>query len=102
VLTDIGDKCGATFIDRSFKEWVKGKIGEEMFQVIFKSTEEAAIGSHTTVQPETGAFMTTFETTKRKFDGNPTDEYLLLPREFAEMDDDPKRGIFHGDLRITE
>jgi hypothetical protein len=73
-----------------------------MFQEIFKSSEESAIGSHTTVQPKMGEFMKAFESAKREFDGSPKTWYLPLPQEFAEMDDDEERGIKDGELRITE
>jgi hypothetical protein len=102
MLTDIGDKCGATFIDRRFKNWTKDRIGTEIFQEIFKSTKEAAIGSHTTVQPKMGEFMLFFESIKRGFDGSPVERYMPLPREFAEINDDPERGILNGEVRITE
>ncbi|KAH8676467.1 hypothetical protein BGZ60DRAFT_556052 [Tricladium varicosporioides] len=94
-----GDKCGATFIDRRFKEWARDKIGKELFQDIFKSSKESAIGSHTTIQPKMGEFMKEFESAKIEYDGSPNTWYLSLP---VEVDDDVERGINNGDLRMTD
>jgi hypothetical protein len=87
---NLGDKCGATIIDQSFKEWLVEKLGREVVQRI--PAAELREGSRIAKQ---------FDAIKRSFNGTPMELLLTLPWE-AEINDDPENGIKDGELRITQ
>ncbi|KAF8249042.1 actin-like ATPase domain-containing protein [Wilcoxina mikolae CBS 423.85] len=85
-----GDKCGSTFIDRSFKKWLKKKLGATDYDRIKK--ERLMIGSK---------IMNEFESLKMQFTGTrPHGQKLTLPRELG-IDDDPSRNIEDGEILVT-
>jgi len=85
-----GDKCGSTFIDRSFKDWLKKKLGVTDYSRIKK--EKLMSGSK---------IMNEFETLKTTFTGTgPQGIGLTLPREL-DIDDDSSRQIEDGEILVT-
>ncbi|RPA89023.1 actin-like ATPase domain-containing protein [Choiromyces venosus 120613-1] len=84
-----GDKCGATFVDRNFKEWLKGKLGESNYKKIPK--EKLMIGSK---------LMKEFEDAKTSFSGDGPDGLITVPSEVG-ITEDSSRGIEDGEIMIT-
>jgi molecular chaperone DnaK (HSP70) len=85
-----GDKCGSTFINRRFIDWLKKKLGEKTIERI--PEEKLREGSR---------IFREFESAKMSFNGSPSKSYLTIPRE-AKVEDDPANGIEDGDLCMTE
>ncbi|KAI9764517.1 MAG: hypothetical protein M1839_005887 [Geoglossum umbratile] len=85
-----GDKCGATFINRSFRKWLEDKLGGKAIERI----PEAKLREGSKITRE-------FEAAKMSFTGSSAKAYLTIPRE-AKVDDDPSRGIEDGELLITD
>ena len=85
----LGDKCGAVFINRNFREWLKKKLGASTYAKIpmEKLMEGSRLGRD-------------FEQAKIDFDGTGQEIYLALPRE-AGVEDDASRGIQDGELMMT-
>ncbi|KAG0637899.1 hypothetical protein HOY80DRAFT_907084 [Tuber brumale] len=84
-----GDKCGATFVDRNFKEWLKGKLGEANYKKIPK--EKLMIGSK---------LMKEFEDAKTSFSGDGPEGLITVPSEVG-ITEDASRGIEDGEILIT-
>ena len=84
-----GDKCGATFIDRNFKTWLKKKLGEK----VYESIPAAKLQEGSKIRRD-------FENIKNNFDGGDEDQYLTLPKE-AVREDDEENGFVDGELRLT-
>lgn len=97
-----GDKCGATFIDRNFRKWLRNKLGPDIFKSLTGKFPEWDIGSHYAVGPDLQRLMQEFENIRERFisPDDQADEYLNLPEPFNLLDD-PARGISRGELRIT-
>ncbi|KAK3683332.1 hypothetical protein B0T22DRAFT_245329 [Podospora appendiculata] len=99
----IGDKCGATYIDRGFNEVVRRRLGEEDWK---KLTEEDAqdpgTGGHEMMKAKARLLHTRFEPIKHGFDGK--DQKLgfplQLPRGIGETDN-PDEGVLGGAMKIT-
>lgn len=86
----VGDKCGATFVNRNFRKWLADKLGEKVIARI--PAEKLREGSRLAKE---------FEAAKMSFTGMPMKNYLTIPRE-AKVEDDPEKGIEDGDLIITQ
>jgi molecular chaperone DnaK (HSP70) len=84
-----GDKCGATFIDRNFKTWLKKKLGEK----VYESIPAAKLQEGSKIRRD-------FENIKNNFDGGDEDQYLTLPKE-AVREDVEENGFVDGELRLT-
>jgi len=98
-----GDKCGATFIDRNFREWLRNKLGPINFRSLTGGFPELDIGSHYATGPPGLQFlMQAFENIREQFIGpdDQTDAFLGLPEPLNRLHD-PARSIDNGELRIT-
>jgi hypothetical protein len=98
-----GAKCGATFVDRAFRDWLKGKLGDADFQILVGGSYESDIGSHTIVEPLMRNIMEDFEVIRKNFKGTgiPREVYIALPRPLDQLHD-PDRSIIEGEIRITQ
>jgi hypothetical protein len=83
-----GDKCGAVFLDRNFKAWLRKKLGNENFQKIRKS--EFIPGSR---------LMWDFESAKMFFDGDNQQIYISIPQEVG-IENDETMGIKDYDMKM--
>ena len=99
----LGDRCGATFIDRNFKKWLEEKLGPDLYSKLAPNNPEHAIGSHIIVDGGLQTVMEQFERMKRAFNGSLKDEErtIELPGELSDLDD-PEKGIEDGELSVTE
>jgi hypothetical protein len=86
-----GDKCGATYVDKEFLNWVKTLLGDEAYSII--PEEKLRHGSK---------MMNEFEINKNSFAGDDEDEevQVSIPRECGIEDDDDKN-ISDGMVTIT-
>ena len=95
--------CGASFIDRNFKEWLERKLGTTDYRKLAGRSPEDYIGSHTVVGPLMQLVMRQFEAIKH--DSNSTgfnrESYIELPRPLNQLHD-PERNIRDGEICITE
>lgn len=98
-----GAKCGSTFVDLAFRDWLKGKLGDADFQILVGGSFESDIGSHATVEPLMRNIMEEFEVLKKNFNGtgNPREAYIALPSKLDQQHV-PDRNIIEGEIRITE
>lgn len=103
LLTQAGDKCGATFIDRRFRLWLKRKLGPADFDRLTETGAQDRIGSHTIVEALMVGIMRDFEVIKKRFEGigKVGDEHLTLPHPLDDLTD-RENGIRDGEIRITE
>ena len=74
-----GDKCGATFVEKEFLNWLKNWIGDEAYTKI--PPAKLRHGNR---------LMDDFETYKMGFSGAEEDFQLMLPRECGIEEDDDK------------
>jgi hypothetical protein len=99
----LGDRCGATFVDRNFRNWLEEKLGPNLYSKLAPNNPEHAIGSHIIVDGGLRSVMGQFETMKRAFDGSLKDEQrtIELPGALGDLHD-PEKGIEEGELSVTE
>jgi len=86
VDTRVGDQCGAIFIDREFRSWLRQKLGQEKFGKI--KGEWLRPGSR---------MMKEFEAVKRSFDGGSIMAFVAMP---PEIEDDEGLGIIEREMRL--
>jgi len=96
-----GDRCGATFIDRKFMEWLERKLGREYFSRLNGGFPEWDIGSHYTVGPDLELLMHEFENLREQFvsPDDQTEAFLTLPVSLRGTE--PAGSLHNGELRIT-
>ncbi|KAK3343607.1 hypothetical protein B0T25DRAFT_464293 [Lasiosphaeria hispida] len=98
----IGNKCGATFIDTSFTDFVRDRLGEEDWSKLTEDDEDNATGGHNIIKPKVRMLHERFEPIKHQFDGK--DQKLgwpiQLPRGIGSTDNDEK-GILNGAIKVT-
>jgi hypothetical protein len=99
----LGDRCGATFIDRNFKKWLEEKLGPDLYSKLAPNSPEHAIGSHIVVDGGLQIVMESFESMRKAFDGSLEDERrtIQLPGELGDLHD-PEKNIEDGELSVTE
>ncbi|KAK5661328.1 hypothetical protein OQA88_11223 [Cercophora sp. LCS_1] len=98
----IGRKCGATFIDESFLEFVKARLGKEDWDKLnHTDSKDNTTGGHNIVRPGVRVLQERFEPIKHSFDGRgeALGHPIQLPRGIGTTDDE-SRGIMNGALRI--
>ncbi|KAK0122814.1 hypothetical protein ONS96_009847 [Cadophora gregata f. sp. sojae] len=83
-----GAKCGAIFIDREFRSWLRRKLGQEKFGMIRK--EWLRPGSR---------MMRTFEDAKMSFEDDNIMAYVQMPPEIG-REDDASLDIEDGEMRL--
>ena len=76
-LRRVGARCGASFIDKSFRTWLQSKLGAIRYQELEPKTAERAIGLHTTITEGMQTVMDEFEGIKQEFNGD-RQNYRLL------------------------
>ena len=74
-----GDKCGSTFIDKAFKQWLQSYIGERHYKQLDNGSDMENISSHTTEGKAMRQLMKAFEVRKQNFSKTSGDVYLDLP-----------------------
>jgi hypothetical protein len=83
-----GAKCGAVFVDREFKQWLRRKLGNEKFQKIQKKLLNA--GSR---------LMNDFEIAKISFEGDDQISFVWMPPEIGDAND-PALDMVDHEIRI--
>lgn len=88
--TDVfeGDKCGAIFIDKEFKSWLRQKLGQEKFGMIRNEW----------LRPES-RMMRTFEEAKMSFEDDNIMAFVTMPPEIS-REDDEALDIEDGEMRL--
>lgn len=95
-----GDKCGGSFVDRNFRTWLEKRLGPSDYEKI--AGEEGEIGAGGMMEPKLMKMMKAFTVVKMTFTGDPAEHFLPLPKPLNQADDDDRRGIIDGELRMTE
>lgn len=94
-----GAQCGGSFIDRAFLQWLELRLGTDDFIKIAGCRSEEL--PRTSLNRKAAKLLQDFTMeVKSGFSGTQTN-YLLLPNPLSAIDDDEKRGISDGDLKIT-
>ncbi|KAH9212735.1 hypothetical protein DL95DRAFT_463734 [Leptodontidium sp. 2 PMI_412] len=83
-----GDKCGAIFIDKEFKSWLRQKLGQEKFGMIRNEW----------LRPES-RMMRTFEEAKMSFEDDNIMAFVTMPPEIS-REDDEALDIEDGEMRL--
>ncbi|KAK3939278.1 hypothetical protein QBC46DRAFT_388319 [Diplogelasinospora grovesii] len=99
----IGDKCGATCIDRAFNDFLKERLGDEDYDKLTDAdAEDHATGGHSIVKPKLRAVQSRFEPIKHGFDGKESKlgYPVQLPRGIGTIDNEEK-GIMSGAIKVT-
>jgi hypothetical protein len=102
-LIFVGNKCGATYIDGSFEQFVRDRLGEEDWDKLNSSDGlDSSLGGHNIVKPKVRMLHDRFEPVKHQFDGK--DHKLgwpiQLPRGIGANDNETK-GIISGAIQLT-
>lgn len=102
-LGTLGDKCGATCIDRSFDDHVRKRLGDEDWDKLTDAADQDnATGGHSIVKPKLRMLHGRFEPIKHGFDGK--DQKLGFPVQLPRgigTEDKPEQGILNGAIKIT-
>ncbi|EUC40240.1 hypothetical protein COCMIDRAFT_109318 [Bipolaris oryzae ATCC 44560] len=94
-----GAQCGGSFIDRAFLQWLERRLGTQDFVKIAGCRSEEI--PRTSLTRKAAKLLQDFTMeVKSGFSGTQTN-YLLLPSPLSAIDDDEKRGISDGELKIT-
>jgi len=103
VVVGTGARCGATFIDKDFLAWLRGKLGHH-FQDLVENSTVNAIGSHTVIGPRMRRVLRKWETIKRSFGGTNDlrESWISLPQPLNQLPDNPSIGICNARIRVTE
>ena len=73
-------RCGATFVDKAFLEWLQPKlVGVRLFP------EDVATGGHIVFDPLTHLLLERFQTIKETFDDRDSAQ-LQLPNEYRDAE----------------
>ncbi|KAK3386605.1 hypothetical protein B0H63DRAFT_520692 [Podospora didyma] len=99
----IGDKCGATEIDKSFDKFVEDRLGPEDWEKLTEAdAPDRHTGGHSIVRPKLRTLHDRFEPIKHQYDGK--DQKLAwpvqLPRGIGTIDNE-ERGILNGAIKVT-
>ncbi|KAK3370874.1 hypothetical protein B0T24DRAFT_650103 [Lasiosphaeria ovina] len=99
----IGDKCGATEIDKAFDRFVEERLGPEDWDKLTDAdAQDHATGGHSIVKPKLRTLHDRFEPIKHQYDGK--DQKLAwpvqLPRGVGTVDKE-EMGILNGAIKIT-
>jgi len=98
-----GNRCGATFIDTSFTNFLRERLGEEDWAKLNDSgDQDDALGGHNILKPHVRLLLDRFQPIKHQFDGKGSKLGwpLQLPRGIGATNDEGK-GINNGVLKIT-
>jgi hypothetical protein len=93
-----GDQCGSTFVDRAFIMWLENRLGVEDFVEIAGSRAKDV--PHTQLSEKLGRILSDFiMEAKTGFSGK-QHNFLRLPRPLSNLEDDEKRGIQDGEIKL--
>jgi len=93
-------KCGSIFIDRQFKYWLRGLIGEANYQLLDPNARHNKIGSHSTEGQAMRTLMKDFETLKKTFSKDTENMHMELPYPLDNLNI-PGR-VYGGEITITK
>ncbi|USP81405.1 hypothetical protein yc1106_08679 [Curvularia clavata] len=94
-----GAQCGGSFVDRAFLHWLERRLGTADFIKIAECRCEEI--PRTSLTRKAAKLLQDFNMeVKSGFSGTQTN-YLLLPNPLSAIEDDEKRGISDGELKIT-
>ncbi|KAB5585602.1 hypothetical protein GE09DRAFT_1166380 [Coniochaeta sp. 2T2.1] len=97
-----GDKCGATFIDKSFEDFLEQRLGKEDWKKLKKEgSRDAGAGGHTLMNDKMRQLHKQFEAIKHEFKGDSAlAKTITLPTGIGTIDNE-EMGIVNGTIRIT-
>jgi hypothetical protein len=102
VLTVVGRRCGATFIDKAFIEFVEGRLGKEDWAKLTGSEDNCATGGQNIVNPKVRMLQKQFEQIKHQFEGKEQNLSwsIQLPSDI-DINDSEENGIVDGAINVT-
>jgi hypothetical protein len=74
-----GAKCGASFINRTFREWLQEELGDEYYSQLDPRSDSERISAHATEGGAMRRLMQAFELQKKDFKGASPDMQIELP-----------------------
>lgn len=97
-----GRRCGATFIDKAFIEFVRARLGKEEWAKVTGSEDNCATGDHNIVNPKVRMLQAQFEPIKNQFDGKEHNHSwpIQLPSGIG-INDSVESGILNGAIKVT-
>ena len=93
-------KCGSSFINGNFKQWLHSVLGEDLYRVLDDRGDGERISAHSSEGGKMRHIMRQFESHKRAFHGASPDMSVDLPDPLHRLIIDGK--IEEGDLTITK
>jgi hypothetical protein len=99
----LGDKCGATCIDKSFTQFVEDRLGPEDWDKLTDAdAQDHATGGHEIIKPKLRMLLGRFEPIKHQFEGKNSELAfpVQLPRGIGTTDNEEK-GILNGAIKVT-
>jgi hypothetical protein len=101
VLTkNTGAKCGTTYIDGKFRQWLNRLLGERFYRTLDPTNASQRIGNNSVEGMRMEEIMNVFETFKRKFACNASGMKMDLPVPLDLLNIDDK--VVAGELTITK
>lgn len=91
----VGGKCGATFIDRAFLEWLQPKLENEKLV-----SKDSLTSGHFVVMKMGRILLERFERIKHEFSGSENGDISL--RRGTIVREDQQDGIVNGVITLTE
>lgn len=95
----LGDKCGSTYIDLEFKNWLRRQIGGENY-ILLDPAYDGKISSHAAEGQSMRDLMKVFNREKARFESNSEDIIIELPWPLEDLNREPT--VVAGELTITE
>ncbi|KAI8935133.1 hypothetical protein NX059_007727 [Plenodomus lindquistii] len=94
-----GSQCGGSFVERGFLKWLERRLGKEDFFLIAGTTSDDL--PRTSLSPKLSRMVQDFVLeAKNGFSGIEVN-FVRLPMPLSAVEDDEKRGIQDGEIKIT-
>ncbi|ORY13860.1 hypothetical protein BCR34DRAFT_253204 [Clohesyomyces aquaticus] len=74
-----GKKCGASFVDQTFRNWLYDQIGEDNYNELDPRSDSERISAHATEGGQMRLLMQAFDPHKKAFKGSSADMHIPLP-----------------------
>jgi hypothetical protein len=93
-----GDQCEGSFVDRSFLFWLEERLGTADFTKITGCPADQVC--RTLVTPKLGKMLQEFTVTAKSGFSGEEEYYLRLPAPLSAIEEDERRGICDGEIRM--
>lgn len=97
-----GRRCGATFIDSAFIEFLRARLGKEDWAKVTGPEDKGVTDGYNIVNPKVRMLQAQFEPIKHQFDGKAHNHSwpIQIPPGIG-INDSVESGILNGAIKVT-